>query len=118
MITSIKWHLEKKEERLRYSESCSSAQIKFAEEVLEFFREISLGINGERPLEVRLGNNSNTVIVMPLKRSYVIGITNIPDTHKIKWGDNRDSLTIKPKRKFRKQFPQTLIIRKTYKASS
>lgn len=114
----IKEYLEKSKSHLLYPESYSSKQIKATEKILEFFREISLGINDEQPLEVRLENNSNTIIVMPLKKSYVIGITNIPDTHKTKWGDNGDSLIIKPKRKFRKQFPQILIIRRTYKASS
>lgn len=113
MITFIKWCLEQRYERLRYPETYSKKQIESVEEILKFFKDVSLGITGEKALEIRLGNDKNTVIAMPLEGGHMIAVSNIPETHKTKWGE--DSLAIEPKRKFRKTFPYTLIIRRVFK---
>lgn len=111
MITFIKWCLEKKEERLRYPESYSSKQMKSAVRILEFFENISLRIIGEQSLEIRL-EDKNTIIIMPLRGGKIISVvdTDAPDTHI--WDGKEKSLILKPKKRFEKKFPQTLIIRR------
>ncbi len=112
-MTSIKACLEKKEERLLYPESYSSTQMKNAEQILELFGNITISV---RSLKVRLGNNPSTVIIMPLRNEKLSGVfsnSDIPETHKVQWAKN--SLVIKPKRKFQKLFPYTLIIRRFFK---
>lgn len=112
-MTSIKACLGKKEERLRYPESYGSKQMKSAEKILEFFKDIGLRIIGEQSLEVRL-EDKNTVKVMPLRGDKIISVvdTDAPDTHI--WDGKEKSLILKPKKRFKKKFPQTLIIRRFF----
>ena len=107
----IKWLLERKKECLRYPKTYSSEQMESAEEILKIFGNIILS---NAIIEVRL-EDKNTVIVMPVKGHKLGGgflRSDIPDTHKVQW--NKNSLTIKPKKKFEKEFPQTLIIQRFY----
>lgn len=107
----IKEYLEKSKSHLLYPESYSSKQMKATVRILEIFENMDIDIQGEQALEVRL-EDKNTVIIMPIRNSEIIEFLNFPEMHKKQ--DNTNGWTIEPKRKFRKQFPQTLIIRRNY----
>lgn len=113
MIFRIKSSLKQKQ--FKYPKFYSKNQTEQTKQILTFFKEVSLGISGEKVLETQL-KDKNTAVIVPIPECCIIGISNIPVTHKAKWKNSR-TLIIKPKRKFKNQFPQALIINATHQAS-